>query len=225
MVEKIILYLSQFLALLLVLPIHEFAHAFVAVKCGDDTPKLHGRYTINPFAHFDLVGLACFIFAGFGWAKPVPINPYNFKDYKKGSFLVSIAGVTANYILAFIAYPLMLLVLLYLPDLLLFDDVLFYTLQYTFTFSLSFFIFNLIPVYPLDGFKVLDALNTTRGPIYRFLSEKGIYILYTLFGLRILADITGLWFIDIFGYAMRFLISYLQKPITLFWNLIFGVVL
>ena len=224
MIEKLILYLSQFLALLLVLPIHEFAHAFVAVKCGDDTPKLNGRYTINPFSHFDLMGLVCFMFAGFGWAKPVPINPNNFNNYKKGCFLVSIAGVTANYILAFIAYPLMLLVMLYLPDLLLFDDVIFYTLNYIFTFSLSFFIFNLIPLYPLDGFKVYDALTTTRGPIYKFLYEKGIFILYALFGLRIIADITGLWFIDIFGYAMRYLINILQTPITLLWNLIFGVI-
>ncbi len=221
--ERIVIYISQFLALLIVLPLHEFAHALVAVKCGDDTPRLQGRYTLNPFAHFDLIGLLCFMFAGFGWAKPVPINPNNFKDYKKGSFLVSIAGVSANYILAFIAYPLMLLAIMFVPDFLFLNDILVLTLNYIFTFSLSFFIFNLIPVYPLDGFKVYDALTTTRGPVYKFLSEKGIYILYGLFALSIISDFTGLWFLNVFGIAMRYLMNYLQKPITLLWNLIFGV--
>lgn len=222
MIERLIVYISQFLALLLVLPLHEFAHALVAVKCGDDTPKVYGRYTINPFAHFDLVGLACFIFAGFGWAKPVPVNPNNFRDYKKGSFLVAIAGVSANYILAFIAYPLMLLAILFLPDLFLFDNVIVLTLNYIFTFSLSFFVFNLIPVYPLDGFKAVEAITNQRGNTYRILSEKGIYILYGLFALSIIADITGLWYIDILGFGMNYLVGYIQKPITLFWGLIFG---
>ena len=103
-IDRILNYLSIFLALIVVLPVHEFAHAFVAVKCGDYTPKSYKRLTLNPLAHFDPVGLACFVFAGFGWAKPVPVNPYNFKNYKWGSFFVAIAGVVANYILAFLIY-------------------------------------------------------------------------------------------------------------------------
>ena len=90
--------------LLLCMIIHEFAHGFAAVKSGDLTPKLQNRYTLNPFAHFDLPGLLCFLFAGFGWAKPVPINPNNFTNYKKGCFFVSIAGVVMNYVTSFIAY-------------------------------------------------------------------------------------------------------------------------
>ena len=91
MIERLISYLCIFIALLIVLPLHEFAHAFAAVKSGDNTPKMYGRYTINPLAHFDLMGLAFFIFARFGWAKPVPINPKNFKHYKRGCFFTSIA--------------------------------------------------------------------------------------------------------------------------------------
>ena len=67
--------IASFIAVAVVLSLHEFAHAFVAYKCGDVTPKLNGRLTINPIAHFDLLGLLMFTFAGFGWAKPVPINP------------------------------------------------------------------------------------------------------------------------------------------------------
>ena len=88
MIDYILKYISIFLALLIVLPLHEFAHAFAAVKCGDMTPKINGRYTLNPMAHFDAVGLACFILAGFGWAKPVPVNPSNFRHYKRGCIFV-----------------------------------------------------------------------------------------------------------------------------------------
>ena len=225
MVESVILYVSKFLALLLVLPIHEFAHAFAAVKSGDFTPKLYNRYTLNPLAHFDPLGLISFLFVGFGWAKPVPVNPSNFKEYKKGCLLVSIAGVVANYVLAFLSYPLLLLSISFLPNLGYFDDVLIMALQFTFVFSLSFFVFNLIPVYPLDGFRVLDVFAKKRGEIYNFLRYKGIYVLYGLFALSILSDITGFWYLDIFGRVMNTLVGYLQTPITKFWWLIFGGIL
>ena len=82
--EKCTLYLANFLAILIILPLHEFAHAFAAVKCGDDTPKFAGRYTLNPFAHFDPIGLVMMILIRFGWAKPVPVNPDNFRNRKSG---------------------------------------------------------------------------------------------------------------------------------------------
>ena len=89
--------IASFIAVAVVLSLHEFAHAFVAYKCGDVTPKLNGRLTINPIAHFDLLGLLMFTFAGFGWAKPVPINPYNFRHYKRGLGFTAVAGVVMNY--------------------------------------------------------------------------------------------------------------------------------
>jgi len=78
--------LAQFLAVMIVITFHEFAHAYTAYKCGDPTAKFSGRMTLNPVKHFDPLGILMFAVAGFGWAKPVPINPYNFNDYKKGSF-------------------------------------------------------------------------------------------------------------------------------------------
>ena len=80
------------------LAMHEFAHGFVAYKMGDPTPKMAGRVTLNPFKHLDLMGFLFFIFFGFGWAKPMPVNPLNFKKYKKGVRLVSIAGVLTNFL-------------------------------------------------------------------------------------------------------------------------------
>ncbi len=219
--ERIIEYITIFLALMIVLPVHEFAHGFAAVKFGDITPKINGRYTLNPLAHFDPIGLVSFVLAGFGWAKPMPVNPSNFRKYKSGCFWVSVAGVIANYITSFIAYPLFLLIIYFMPDIGFLDDVLWGTAWYVFAFGLTFFVFNLLPIYPLDGFRVVEVFNKRRGPVYRFLRNYGVYILYALFILSFIADLTGFYQIDILGYVINFFVGYLQMPIVLFWGLIF----
>lgn len=220
-VEKIIFYICMFLAVLLVLPFHEFAHAFAAVKCGDETPRANGRYTLNPFAHFDVLGLACFVLVGFGWAKPVPVNPYNFRRYKRGMVWVSIAGVLANFIMAFLVYPLYELSLL-IPDFGYFDDVVSLTLNFAFSMNLTFFIFNILPFYPLDGFRVIDATVNHSNPVYRFLRNYGQYILLALIVLSFIADwIPGLSFLNILGLVIGKGAYYLGLPIRLFWGLFF----
>lgn len=220
-IDRLISYISIFLALMIVLPMHEFAHGYAAVKNGDMTPKLYNRYTLNPLAHLDPLGLICFVFAGFGWAKPVPINPNNFRNYKKGCFYTSIAGVSANYMLAFLAYPLYVLVVMFVPAFGLFTQVLELTLYYVFRMSLVFFVFNLIPVYPLDGFRIVDVFSKRRNSLYWFLKTKGIYVLYGLFILSLVADFTGLYYLDILGYSINLAVRYIQLPITLLWGLIF----
>ena len=94
--ELVTEYLPPILTLFFCLPIHEFAHGYVAYKLGDPTPRYDGRLTLNPFAHLDLWGSLCLIFAGFGWAKPVMVNPFNLRDRKGGMALVTIAGPIAN---------------------------------------------------------------------------------------------------------------------------------
>ena len=226
MIERIIQYVSIFLALLIVLPLHEFAHGFAAVKSGDVTPKLYKRYTLNPMAHFDPMGLAFFVFAGFGWAKPMPVNPSNFRNFRKGSFFVSIAGVTANFITSFLVYPLFILVSYKILPLInfnvgYFDDVLVLVLYYIYRLGLTFFVFNLIPVYPLDGFRAYSAISKRRGPFYYFLRNKGMFVLYGLFFLSIVADYSGLYYLDILGNFINIVVGYLQYPIIAFWGLLF----
>lgn len=217
----IIIFLAGFICLLFVLPLHEFAHAFAAVKNGDDTPKIYNRYTIYPFAHFDVLGLALFLVAGFGWAKPVPVNPNNFKKYKKGCIEVSLAGVIMNYIVAFVCYPLFILCARYLPDILLFDELITYVFYLGYLYSLSFCVFNLLPFYPLDGFNFIDSLFNHKGKVLQFLRQYGNLILIILIVINMLSErIAAFNYINLLGWIMIFARNIFSWPIRAFWGLI-----
>ena len=219
--------MAQFIAVAFVLSFHEFAHAYAAYKCGDPTAKYSGRLTINPLRHFDPLGLIMFAFAGFGWAKPVPVNPNNFDNYKKGAFWTSAAGIFMNYVMAFLLYPLVILVFTYVCPIFrgtYMEFFLYYLFYCAYSCSLSFCVFNLLPLYPLDGFRMYDALNKKRGKTYWFLYQRGQYVLLGLILVHVLANrIPLLGYLDILGYVMRFAINILGKPITLLWNWVFGL--
>jgi Zn-dependent protease len=174
-------------------------------------------------AHFDAYGLLALLLVRFGWGKPVPVNPNNFRNRKAGCILVSLSGVVANFLLAFIVYPLLVALILYvnIPNLGYFDDVLLLTLRYIPSLSLAFFAFNILPIYPLDGFKLYETLSGGRGSVYRFLRNYGSYILLGLILLGFVADRTGLWYLDILGTYVRWMSGILSYPITAFWGLIF----
>ncbi len=220
---------ASFIAVIAVISIHEFAHAFVAYKCGDPTAKFEGRMTLNPTKHMDPLGIFMFAFIGFGWAKPVPVNPYNFKNYRWGSFWTSSAGIIANYLMAFLIYPLWLVVFYCLVP--LFAEkyaavFLTYIFKYLYLYSLSFCVFNLLPFYPLDGFRMVEALNTRGRKVYEFLRQYGYYILLGLLLINMLAQrIPYLYYIDVLGYFTWFATNILGKPITLLWNWVFRFII
>lgn len=222
-VIRIITLLASFFAVMVVLSFHEFAHAFVAYKCGDPTAKINGRYSLNPMVHFDLLGLIMFTFAGFGWAKPVPVNPLNFNHYRRGLTLTAIAGVVMNLIMAFLLFPIYKLVVLYvnipLWPIQTFVEMLFMLLW---TYSISFCVFNLIPLAPLDGWRVVEALNRRHGRVYRFFERYGSIILLILIAIHFVSGyFTVLGYIDILGYILDFAVNIVAWPITAFWGLIF----
>ncbi|MGR3309965.1 MAG: site-2 protease family protein [Candidatus Brocadiales bacterium] len=163
--------------ILFALTIHEFSHGWVANRLGDPTARLQGRLTLNPIAHLDLFGTLCFIFAGIGWAKPVPVNPHNFKNPRKDDILVSVAGPVSNFISAFALG--MIFRLVYAFDIL--PPHMYMMLFYGIRINLILAFFNLIPVFPLDGSHVLKGfLPRKYAARYENFSHYGPFILLGL---------------------------------------------
>lgn len=183
-------------ALLIALTIHEYAHARVAVAFGDPTPRIAGRVTLNPIAHLDPFGLIMLFFTQFGWAKPVPINPYNFRNGRTGVILVSLAGVAANFVTALVCA-----ILLKLVGRTMLPAEVDWVLQLTIVYNVALAVFNLIPIPPLDGSQIVTALLPGR-QAYAFesIGRYGIFILMALLVTGIIGAVMkplmgGLYFI------------------------------
>ena len=143
------------------LPVHECAHAFVASKLGDNTAKYQGRLTLNPMAHLDLFGTVILLLTGIGWAKPVPIDMRNFKYPKRGMAISALAGPLSNVLLSIV---FLFLYGFFFPLLQssAFGEIVLQVLYMTAYISIAFAVFNIIPIPPLDGSKVLDVLLPER---------------------------------------------------------------
>ena len=178
LVESPILFIMLALSLIFSITIHEFAHAYVANKLGDPTAKALGRVTLNPLAHMDPIGTLLLIFVGFGWGKPVPFDVNFLKNPRRDSALIAFAGPLSNFILALIIA--LVLNVFNLPNVFglnLIKPVLGYTAY--FCFILGFF--NLIPIYPLDGFRVVYGLLPKNLAFQWLQMERyGIYLLLIL---------------------------------------------
>ena len=193
-------------AIIIALSFHEFAHAFVAFRCGDTTPKIQGRVTLNPFKHIDAIGFLCCALFGFGWAKPVQIQPMNFRNYKKGNGLTSVAGVIMNLLLAFVGCGFYRgLSLIYVDN--IFFDIIMQFFYFTYIINICLAVFNILPIYPLDGFKLVENYTKYGNKYVEFMHRYGSFVLLGL--------------ILIFDELLMLLIAYVRMPIELFWQWIF----
>ena len=196
-------------ALLLALILHEISHGYVALWCGDGTAKMMGRLDLRPSHHLDPIGSLCMVLFGFGWAKPVPVNPRNFRHYVRDDFLVSIAGITMNFLLFLVSSFLM--VLLVQTQ----NGFMTYVIRFFNVFAsinLSLAVFNLIPFPPLDGYHIVnDILLKGRlqlnAQTFRICQIVFLVLCYTTnIVTNILGTVTGaVW----------------KSVVTFYWNLLY----
>ena len=160
---------TKVLVIFLILPVHEYAHAWAAHKMGDDTAAYMGRLTLNPLSHIDIFGALCLLLTGFGWAKPVPINPIKFKKQRLGISLTAAAGPLSNLIVAFLVTVIYRIVisLSFVRESIITStsavsgaEMFLYILQCFITINIGLALFNLIPIPPLDGSKIVSYFTS-----------------------------------------------------------------
>lgn len=162
--------LASIVAIAVAISVHEFGHAYSAHLLGDDTAKMYGRMTLNPAKHLDAMGLIAMLIVHIGWAKPVPVNPNNFKNYKVGNIIVSLAGVTANIITAIICILINKEINMYAINLIA---------QYVIMYNVGFAAFNLLPIPPLDGWGIISSFIPYKYNeiVYKYESMSSIIFL------------------------------------------------
>ena len=186
--QVLFVWLLRGLVMLVAIPVHEAAHAFVSAKLGDTTARDRGRLTLNPLAHFDLLGALCMIFTGIGWAKPVPTYPSRFKNPKAGMALTAAAGPLANLAVAFLAILAYKIIYYLLPGGTAVNFVLL-LLQYMASINVSLAVFNLLPVPPFDGSRLVTVFLPRRA--YFKLMQYERYIFIAVFLLLFLGFLDG----------------------------------
>lgn len=215
-------------ALVLAITIHEFAHAFVAKLNGDRTAEFAGRLSFNPLRHFDTFGFAMLIFVGFGFAKPVPVNASNFNNRKKGMFFVAVAGVLTNIVLAFISCLIIVLIVANGASSTIMVSI-YYFFYYFMYINIMLAVFNILPLYPLDGNRVLETFTRFMNPFVKFLRDYGTYILLMLFclsiGVNFLTSVNSNFpqWLDLLGTYMSFMSDLIGDAFINFWCFVLGV--
>lgn len=184
--------------LVIAMTFHEYAHARAAVSLGDFTPRLMGRLTLNPTAHIDPIGLLMLFLVRFGWAKPVMINPSNFRQPKRDDILVSLAGPMMNLFLGFVAFYVMLLINAHRLDV---SQITYTIIQMIFVYNVNFAIFNMLPIPPLDGSHILrNLLPPDLAYRYQSIERYSILIMIVFIATPILSVVLIPFFRLVYGF-------------------------
>ncbi|MBR5203071.1 MAG: site-2 protease family protein [Clostridia bacterium] len=205
----IITFFSRLFVIFCTMPIHEYAHALIATKLGDQTPRLSGRLTLNPMAHISPIGAVMMLLCGFGYAKPVGVNPRNFKDVKKGMAVTALAGPIANLLMGFvfITGSVFCMNLIKEPTILIY--AIFNFLTFAGVLNVNLAVFNLLPIPPLDGSRILQLLIPGKY-YYKFL-EYERYITIIVFVL-IMTGVLSEPLSKIAGFIVDLFISIASLP-------------
>ena len=192
-------------AVLIAITFHEFAHAFAADKLGDDTPRIQGRLSLNPLHHLDPVGSLLLLFAGFGWGKPVEVNPSNFNrniSMEKANAIVSVAGPLMNFFLAIVFTFIYCAIVKFAPKVLIgtTGGAIQLLLTSIISINVGLGVFNLIPLPPLDGSKVIMPFLPSNAKRFFIEREQIFYIIFIF-----------LWILGIAGYLISPIINYIYK--------------
>ncbi len=170
--------LVYFSVLFIVMPAHEFAHAFAAKRHGDYTAYYQKRYTLAPFAHIDMKGFLFLVIFGFGWAKPVPVDPRNYKHGRRSEVAVSLAGILTNILQGILFCGLYVAFVTFVPTTI--NSYIWYAyylfLNYGVIISFSLALFNLLPVYPLDGFRFIEAVTKPGNSFVSFMKRNSFFM-------------------------------------------------
>lgn len=204
-------------AVLIAITFHEYAHAFAADKLGDDTPRRQGRLSLNPLAHLDPIGSIMLVFAGFGWGKPVEINPRSFNrtiSMSAGEAIVSIAGPLMNFLLAILFSIINFAIIKFAPafGFTQIGAIILTLVQITISINIGLGVFNLIPLPPLDGSKVLNHFLPYHAKEWFARYSQVFYIIFVV-----------LWITGIAGSIISPIIRWVYSGITNFVALLFGI--